>query len=234
LFLGLTDEHAPRHARHSLVLVPLDAPGLRIDRMLPVFGEYDEPYGHGEATFTDVRVPVANLVCGPGMGFAIAQGRLGPGRIHHCMRCLGAAERALELLITRATSREAFGKPLVNLGGNRERIAEHRLAIDQARLLVLHAAWRLDREGPQGAFTDVSAIKVVAPRALEQVVDDAIQVHGGLGLTDDVPLAALYALARILRLADGPDAVHLGIVARTELRRYAKSAGSSGTGFGTG
>jgi acyl-CoA dehydrogenase len=221
LFLGLTDPDAPRHARHSLVIVPLDAPGLRIERMLPVFGELDAPYGHGEATFTDVRVPLGNLVGGPGMGFAIAQGRLGPGRIHHCMRCLGAAERALELLIRRATSREAFGKPLVNLGGNRERIAEHRLAIDQARLLVLRAAWRLDREGPLGAFADVSAIKVVAPRVLQQVVDDAIQVHGGLGLSDDLPLTSLYALARVLRLADGPDAVHLGIVARAELRRHA-------------
>jgi acyl-CoA dehydrogenase len=220
LFLGLTDPSAHRHARYSIVIVPLDAPGLRIERMLPVFGEYDEPYGHGEATFTEVRVPLANLVGGPGMGFAIAQGRLGPGRIHHCMRCLGAAERALALLVHRASSREAFGKPLVNLGGNRERIAEHRLAIDQARLLVLHAAWKLDREGPTGAFADVSAIKVVAPRVLEQVVDDAIQIHGGLGLTDDVPLTALYALARILRLADGPDAVHLGIVARTELGRH--------------
>jgi acyl-CoA dehydrogenase len=163
------------------VVVPLDAPGFRIERMLPVFGEYDEPYGHGEATFTNVRVPASNLIGGPGMGFAIAQGRLGPGRIHHCMRCIGAAERALELLIDRATGREAFGKPLVNLGGNRERIAHHRLAIDQARLLVLHAAWRLDRSGPVGAFADVSAIKVVAPSVLEAVVDDAIQVHGGLG-----------------------------------------------------
>ncbi len=219
LFLGLTAPEAPRHERYSLVVVPLDAPGFRIERMLPVFGEYDEPYGHGEATFTNVRVPASNLIGGPGMGFAIAQGRLGPGRIHHCMRCIGAAERALELLIDRATGREAFGKPLVNLGGNRERIAHHRLAIDQARLLVLHAAWRLDRSGPVGAFADVSAIKVVAPSVLEAVVDDAIQVHGGLGLSDDVPLTALYAMARVLRLADGPDAVHLGIVAREELRK---------------
>jgi acyl-CoA dehydrogenase len=219
LFLGVSDAAAPRHGRHSIVLVPLDAPGLRIERMLPVFGSYDEPYGHGEASFTDVRLPLANVLGAPGAGFALAQGRLGPGRIHHCMRCVGAAERALELLVARASSREAFGKPLVNLGGNRERIAHHRLAIDQARLLVLHAAWKLDREGPLGAFSDVSAIKVVAPRVLEQVVDDAIQVHGGLGLSDDVPLTALYALARVLRLADGPDAVHLGIVARAELRR---------------
>jgi acyl-CoA dehydrogenase len=220
LFLGVTDPSAHRHGRHSLVLVPLDAPGVRIERMLPVFGDYDPPYGHGEASFTDVRLPLDHVVAGPGLGFAIAQGRLGPGRIHHCMRCLGAAERALDLLVRRAGSREAFGKVLVNLGGNRERIAELRLAIDQARLLVHHAAWKLDREGPLAAFADVSAIKVVAPRVLEAVVDEAIQIHGGLGLADDTPLPALYAMARVLRLADGPDAVHLGVVARAELERH--------------
>ena len=220
IFLGVSDPAAHRHLRHSMVLVPLDTPGVRIERMLPVFGEYDEPYGHGEAVLTDVRLPKTAIIGGPGMGFAIAQGRLGPGRIHHCMRCIGAAERALELLVRRSIAREAFGKPLVNLGGNRERIADLRMAIDQARLLVLHAAWRLDELGPMGAIADVSAIKVVAPNVLERVVDEAIQVHGGLGLSDDVPLVALHAMARVLRLADGPDAVHRGVVARAELARY--------------
>ena len=220
IFMGLTDPDADRHRRHSMVLVPLDAPGVRIERMLPVFGEYDEPYGHGEVVLEDVRLPASAVIGGPGMGFAIAQGRLGPGRIHHCMRCIGAAERALELLIRRSLSREAFGKPLASLGGNRERIADLRMAIDQARLLVLHAAWRLDELGPLGAISDVSAIKVVAPNVLERVVDEAIQIHGGLGLSDDVPLVALHAMARVLRLADGPDAVHRGVVARAELARY--------------
>ncbi|MCB9687944.1 MAG: acyl-CoA dehydrogenase family protein [Alphaproteobacteria bacterium] len=220
IFLGVSDPNAHRHLRHSMVLVPLDAPGVRIERMLPVFGEYDEPYGHGEVVLEDVRLPASAVIGGPGMGFAIAQGRLGPGRIHHCMRCIGAAERALELLIRRSLSREAFGKPLASLGGNRERIADLRMAIDQARLLVLHAAWRLDELGPLGAISDVSAIKVVAPNVLERVVDEAIQIHGGLGLSDDVPLVALHAMARVLRLADGPDAVHRGVVARAELARY--------------
>ncbi len=227
IFLGVTDPAADRHARHSMVLVPLDAPGVRIERMLPVFGEYDEPYGHGEVVLDEVRLPRSALVGGPGMGFAIAQGRLGPGRIHHCMRCIGAAERALELLVRRAASREAFGKRLVDLGGNRERIADLRLAIDQARLLVLHAAWRLDELGPTGAFADVSAIKIVAPSVLERVVDEAIQIHGGLGLSDDVPLTALHAMARVLRLADGPDAVHRGIVARAELERHGARRGGA-------
>jgi acyl-CoA dehydrogenase len=220
IFMGLTDPKAGRHHQHSMVLVPLDAPGVTIKRMLPVFGEYDEPSGHGEVWFENVRVPVSNIILGPGKGFEIAQGRLGPGRIHHCMRCIGAAERALQLLIERATSRVAFGKPLVNLGGNRERIADLRIAIDQARLLTLYAAWKLDDVGALGALTEISAIKVVAPNVLQKVVDEAIQIHGGAGVSYDVPLTALFAQARVLRIADGPDEVHRGLIARVELMKY--------------
>jgi acyl-CoA dehydrogenase len=220
IFMARTDNPgADRHGQHSMVLVPLDTPGVAIKRMLPVFGEYDAPFGHGEVHFEDVRVPVTNLIGGPGKGFEIAQGRLGPGRIHHCMRCIGAAEAALELMVHRGMSRTAFGKPLMNLGGNRERVAEARIAIDQARLLTLYAAWKLDREGPLGAMTEISAIKVVAPRMLQRVVDDAIQLHGGAGLSHDVPLTAFFAQARSLRLADGPDEVHKGLIARIELAR---------------
>lgn len=224
IFMGLTDPHAPRHQRHSMVLVPLDTPGVKIQRMLPVFGEFDEPYGHGEVSFDDVRLPVSSILGGPGMGFLLAQDRLGPGRIHHCMRCVGGAERALELMVARGLSREAFGKPLVDLGGNRERIAEHRVAIDQARLLTLHAAWKLQEEGAMGALADVSAIKLVAPNVLQRVVDDAIQMHGGAGLSNDTPLAGLYAYARVLRLADGPDEVHRGLLARLEVQKHQQKA----------
>jgi acyl-CoA dehydrogenase len=220
IFMGVTDPQAHRHARHSMVLVPLDEKGVTIKRMLPVFGEYDAPYCHGEVWFEDVRVPRANIIAGPGRGFEIAQGRLGPGRIHHCMRCIGAAERALQLLIERGIQRTAFGKPLVNLGGNRERIADLRIAIDQARLLTLYAAWKLDAVGALGALTEISAIKVVAPSVLQQVADEAIQMHGGAGLSDDVPLTAIFALARVLRIADGPDAVHRGVIAKVELAKY--------------
>src|SRR5262249_49922413 len=202
------DSDQDRHHQHSMVLVPLDSPGVEIKRMLPVFGEYDAPHGHGEVHFTNVRVPRGNVIGTLGMGYEIAQGRLGPGRIHHCMRCLGAAELALELMIDRGMSRIAFGKPLVNLGGNRERIAEARIAIDQARLLTLYAAWKLDELGPLGAMTEISAIKVVAPNVLQKIVDDAIQIHGGAGMSRDTPLAGLFAAARSLRIADGPDAVH--------------------------
>jgi alkylation response protein AidB-like acyl-CoA dehydrogenase len=213
------DAGADRHHQHSMVLVPLDAPGVRIERMLPVFGEYDAPAGHGELRFEQVEVSLDDLIAGPGMGFEIAQGRLGPGRIHHAMRCVGAAERALELMIDRAASRTAFGKRLVDLGGNRERIAEARLAIDQARLLTLYAAWKLDALGPLGAMTEISAIKVVAPNVLQRVVDDAIQLFGGLGLSNDAPLVAFHAQARALRLADGPDEVHRGLIAKIELAK---------------
>ncbi|QKK02347.1 MAG: acyl-CoA dehydrogenase [Pseudomonadota bacterium] len=208
-----------RHHQHSMVLVPLDAPGIRVERMLPVFGEMDAPHGHGEVTFENVRVPVDHFIAGPGMGFEIAQGRLGPGRVHHCMRCIGAAEKALELAVNRGMSRQAFGKPIINLGGNRERIAEARVAIDQARLLTLYAAWKMDTVGTMAAMSEISAIKVVAPRMLQDVVDMAIQLHGGAGVTRDLPLAAFFAQARALRIADGPDEVHKGMVARLELAR---------------
>ena len=225
IFMASTpDAAAGRHQQHSMVLVPLDAPGVEIRRMMPVYGSFDAPHGHGEVTFTDVRLPRSSFIGGPGKGFEIAQGRLGPGRIHHCMRCIGAAERALELMIDRGRARTAFGKPLVNLGGNRERIAEARIAIDQARLLTLFAAWKLDQVGPLAAMTEISAIKVVAPNMLQKVVDDAIQLHGGAGLCDDTPLAGFFAQARSLRIADGPDEVHKGVIARIELARAKMTA----------
>lgn len=220
LFLGRSDRQAARHQQHSLVLVPLDTTGVTIRRMLPVFGEYDPPYGHGEVDFAEVEVPRENLVLGLGRGFEIAQGRLGPGRIHHCMRCLGAAELALELLIRRGLSRMAFGKPLIDLGGNRERVADFRIAIDQARLLTLHAAWRIDQVGALAALPEISAIKVVAPNVLQNVVDAAIQIYGGAGLSHDTPLASLFAIARVLRLADGPDEVHRALIAKAEIAKY--------------
>jgi acyl-CoA dehydrogenase len=224
IYMALTDPTAGRHNRHSMVLVPLDAPGVTIKRMLPVFGEYDAPSGHGEVWFENVRVPAKNIILGPGRGFEIAQGRLGPGRIHHCMRCIGAAEMALELLIKRGNERVAFGKPLMNLGGNRERLADMRIAIDQARLLTLYAAWKIDQVGAMASLTEISAIKVVAPNVLQQVADFAIQIHGGAGLTYDFPLTAIFASARVLRLADGPDEVHRGLIARVELAKYGKPA----------
>jgi acyl-CoA dehydrogenase len=220
IFMGLTDPKANRHAQHSMVLVPLDAPGVTIKRMLPVFGEYDPPYGHGEVWFEDVRLPLSSFIKGPGCGFEIAQGRLGPGRIHHCMRAIGAAEMALKLLIERGNSRVAFGKPILNLGGNRERVADLRIAIDQARLLTLYAAWKIDKMGGMAALSEISAIKVVAPNVLQQVVDAAIQIHGGAGVSYDFPLTAMFAMARVLRLADGPDEVHRGVIARLELAKY--------------
>ena len=224
IFMGLTpDPGASRHSQHSMVLVPLDTPGVRITRMLPVFGSYDPPHGHGEVVFENVRLPVDHFIAGPGRGFEIAQGRLGPGRIHHCMRCLGAAEKALELMIDRGMSRVAFGKPILNLGGNRERVADARIAIDQARLLTLYAAWKMDDVGALAALTEISAIKVVAPNVLQKVVDDAIQLFGGAGLSADVPLTAFFAQARALRLADGPDEVHRGLIARIELARRGHS-----------
>jgi alkylation response protein AidB-like acyl-CoA dehydrogenase len=220
IFMGRTkDDSKDRHHQHTMVLVPLDATGVEIRRMLPVFGEYDEPHGHGEVHFRSVRVPAANAIGGLGMAFEIAQARLGPGRIHHAMRCLGAAEAALASLIDRGIARKAFGKPLVNLGGNRERIADARIAIDQARLLCLYAAWKIDAVGALAAMTEISAIKVVAPNVLEKVVDFAIQMHGAAGLSHDTPLTAFFAQARALRLADGPDEVHRGVIAKVELAK---------------
>ena len=221
IFMALTpDESKDRHHQHSMVLVPMDTPGVEIQRMRPVFGEYDEPHGHGEVHFHNVRVPIGNFISGPGRGFEIAQGRLGPGRIHHCMRCIGAAEKSLELAIQRGLERTAFRKPLIDLGGNRERIAECRVAIDQARLLTLQAAWKIDTLGVMSALTDVSAIKVVAPSMLQHVVDFAIQIHGGAGVSHDTPLTMFFNQARSLRLADGPDEVHKGMIARLELMKY--------------
>jgi alkylation response protein AidB-like acyl-CoA dehydrogenase len=220
IFMARTpDASAGRHGQHSMVLVPLGAPGVEVVRMLPVYHSWDPPHGHAEMRFADVRVPLANVIGAPGRGFEIAQGRLGPGRIHHCMRCVGAAERALELMVDRGMSRTAFGKALMDLGGNRERLADARIAIDQARLLTLYAAWKLDAEGAKGAMTEVSAIKVVAPNVLQRVVDDAVQIHGGAGLTDDTPLTGFFAQARALRIADGPDEVHKGVIAGIELAK---------------
>src|SRR3954451_20208760 len=211
---------ADRHRRHTMVLVPRDAPGVKVERLLSTMGIQDEPFGHGEVSFTDVRVPAGNVLLGPGRAFEIAQGRLGPGRVHHCMRLVGLAEMALEHAIRRGTSRTAFGKPLVNLGGNRERIADARIAINQARLLVLQTAYLLDTQGLAGALSEVSQIKVAVPRMAQDVIDMAIQLHGGGGLSDDFPLAAAWTGARALRLADGPDEVHRGVIARIELASY--------------
>lgn len=225
IFMAHTpDESKDRHHQHSMVLVPIDASGVKIERMLPVFGDYDAPHGHGEVSFENVRVPVANFIGGAGQGFEIAQGRLGPGRIHHCMRCIGAAEKSLELMIDRGMQRTAFGKEILKLGGNLERVAEARVLIDQARLLTLYAAYKMDTLGNMAALTEISAIKVVAPSVLEKVVDMAIQIHGGGGLSRDTPLTGFFAQARALRLADGPDEVHKGMIAKLELakRGYAR------------
>ncbi|MFD0772527.1 acyl-CoA dehydrogenase family protein [Streptomonospora algeriensis] len=219
IVMGKTDPEGPTHRRQSMILVPRDTPGLEIVRSLPVFG-YQDQEGHCELRFTDVRVPAANLVSGEGEGFAIAQARLGPGRIHHCMRAIGMAERALELMVRRAEHREAFGKPLAAQGVVQQQIAESRLAIEQARLLVLKTAWLIDHRGTKQARTEISAIKVAAPRVAVDVLDRAIQVHGGGGVSDDFPLAEMYAHARAMRIFDGPDEVHLRALARQEGKRH--------------
>jgi acyl-CoA dehydrogenase len=224
LFMGLTDPGGHRHSQHSIVLVPRDSPGVTVERMLQTMGWWDAPSGHGQVRFDDVRVPLSNVVGQPGGAFAIAQGRLGPGRIHHCMRAIGLAEKALELACERAVTRQAFGKPIANLGGNRERIADARMAIQQARLLVLHAAWLLDTQGLLGALSAISQIKVVVPNTAQQVVDMAIQLHGGAGLSQDLPLGPAWTVARALRIADGPDEVHRGVVAKIELAPYVQRA----------
>ena len=220
IFMGVTDPEAARHSQHSMVLVPLDTPGVKIERMLPVFNRYDAPEGHGEVSFTNVRVPLSNIIAGPGRGFEIAQGRLGPGRIHHCMRAIGAAERGLKMLIERSLSRTAFRKQLADLGGNRDIIANARIDIEMARLLTLKAAYLMDTVGVFNAMTEISAIKVVAPNVAEKVMDAAIQIHGGGGVSNDFPLAALYGYARVLRLADGPDEVHRKLIARIEVNKH--------------
>lgn len=220
IFMGLSNPENDKHSQHSMVIVPLDTPGIEIKRMLTAYGDYDAPFGHGEMHFKNVRVPKENLLVGMGKGFAIAQGRLGPGRIHHCMRAIGMAEKALELAIKRGFSREAFGAPIIQLGGNRERIAKARMAIEQSRLLTLQAAWKIDNLGVKNAMVDISAIKVVVPNMLQEVVDMAVQIHGGGGMCGDFPLAQFAAGARALRLADGPDEVHMAMVTRLELRKY--------------
>ncbi len=216
--MGRTDPQAEPYRQQSMVLVPMDAPGLTLVRSLPVFGYHDQ-HGHGEIVLDGVRVPAANLLGAGGDGFAIAQQRLGPGRVHHCMRAIGMAERALRLMVGRARSRTAFGRPLAQHGVVAAQVAEARMAIEQARLLVLRTAWLIDTHGVQAAAPEVAAIKVVVPRMACRVIDDAIQVHGGAGVSDDVPLAAMYAAARTLRIADGPDEVHIRSVARAELAR---------------
>lgn len=221
IFMGLSDANADnKYTRHSMVLVPMDTPGVTIKRMLPVFNAYDGPYGHGEVHFEHVRLPKTAVIAGIGRGFEIAQGRLGPGRIHHCMRLLGASERALKLMIERGFKRVAFGKPLIKLNANTDIVANARMDIDMARLLVLKTAWLLDTVGVMGAFSEVSQIKAVVPGVACRVIDQAIQMHGGAGLSNDTPLAALYAHARVLRLADGPDEVHRALVAKIELQKY--------------
>jgi len=219
IVMGKTDPSAARHQQQSMILVPRGAPGLTIVRNLPVFGYVDRE-GHCELLFEDVRVPATNLIAEEGMGFAIAQARLGPGRIHHCMRCIGMAEVALELMCRRVLGREAFGKPLAAQGVIREWIADSRIEIEQARLLTLKAAYLMDTVGHKGAATEISAIKVVAPNMALRVVDRSIQAHGGGGVSDDFPLARMYAGLRTLRFADGPDEVHRRQLARAELGKY--------------
>jgi len=223
IFMGKTNPDAPRHSQQSMILVPAETPGITILRPLDVFGYDDAPHGHMEVDFKDVRVPVDNILLGEGRGFEIAQGRLGPGRIHHCMRLIGLAERALELMCKRASSRVAFGRTVAEQGVTRERIAEARCQIDMARLLTLKAAWMMDVAGNKTAKAEIAMIKVVAPNMACQVIDWAMQVHGGGGVSSDFPLAGFYAGARTLRFADGPDEVHRNAIAKMELGKHAVS-----------
>src|SRR5262245_11265429 len=227
IFMGKTDPAGPRHLQQSMILVPMDAPGVTIRRMLPVFGYDDAPHGHAEIVFEQVRVPASNILLGEGRGFEIAQGRLGPGRIHHCMRLIGVAERALEATCRRVTARVAFGKPLAEQGTVRAGIAESRMAIDQARLLTLRAAFLMDTVGNKAARKEIAMIKVAVPRMALDVIDRAIQAHGGAGVCDDFPLASAWAHARTIRLADGPDEVHREAIAKLELGTYGGPGGNS-------
>lgn len=214
------DDETPRHGRHSMILVEPSMEGVEIVRPMTVFGADDAPHGHMHLRFTNVRVPAENMILGRGRGFEVSQGRLGPGRIHHCMRSIGAAEKALDLMIKRSLSREAFGRPLVKLGANYDIIAEARIEIEMARLLCLKAAWMMDTEGTKAAGPWISKIKVVAPRMSLKVIDESMQMFGGTGVSQDTPLAGMYAAQRTLRFADGPDAVHRMVIARTELKKY--------------
>lgn len=220
IFMGKTDPNASRHLQQSMILVPRDAKGVTVKRMLSVFGYDHAPHGHAEIVFEDVRVPASNILLGEGRGFEIAQGRLGPGRIHHCMRSIGTAERALAAMVKRAQARVAFGKPLADHGGVRQEIARSRIEIDQARMMCLKAAYMMDTVGNQAARQEIAAIKVIAPSMACRVIDRAIQIHGGMGVCQDTFLAAAYANQRTLRLADGPDEVHMDQIARLEMRKY--------------
>ena len=222
IFMGKTDPSAAPHKQQSMLLVPMDAPGIKIVRMLTVYGYDHAPHGHGELTFENVRVPLSNLLLGEGRGFEIAQGRLGPGRIHHCMRCIGVAERALDIMCQRVQSRVAFGRTLAEQGTIRADIAKSRIEIDQARLLTLAAAHKMDTAGNKAARAEISMIKVAGPNVALRVLDRAIQAHGAAGVSQDTFLAAAWAHTRTLRLADGPDEVHLEAIAKLELRKFAK------------
>jgi acyl-CoA dehydrogenase len=219
IFMGKTDPEAPKHLQQSMILVPMDAPGVNVERNLLVYGFDDAPNGHSEISFRDVRVPASNLLLGEGRGFEIAQGRLGPGRVHHCMRLIGVAERALELMCARVKERVAFGKTLAEQGVIKHWIAEARLAIDQARLLVLRTAWMMDEIGNKEARREIAMIKAAVPRMALEIVDRSIQAHGGAGVCEDFPLANFWIIARMLRIADGPDEVHLESIAKMELKR---------------
>ncbi|WP_226666080.1 acyl-CoA dehydrogenase [Metabacillus litoralis] len=228
IVMGKSNPDSPKHEQQSMIIVPLGTPGVKIERMLPVFGYDHAPHGHAEITFDSVRVPASNMILGEGKGFAIAQGRLGPGRIHHCMRLIGAAERALELLCKRVQDREAFGKTLSQQGVIKEWIADSRIEIEQARLLTLKAAYMMDTVGNKEAKSEIAIIKVVAPKMALQVLDRAIQAFGGAGVSDDFPLAAQWANARTLRIADGPDEVHRAQIAKLELKRHKNTFAQEG------